>query len=127
MLLVQAVLPRRMDAASAVGSGLEIAARGMGHRSIAAALGLAEGTVRGWIRRFAVRAEDVRRHFTVTLVALADEPVVPEASVSPVADAVVAAHQAAAVKWAGVNTVSRWEFASRAIAGGLLAWPSSQS
>ncbi|WUK33966.1 DUF6431 domain-containing protein [Streptomyces sp. NBC_00370] len=124
VLLAQAVLPRRLDAASVIQAGLEIAARGMGHRPIAGVLGLAEGTVRGWIRRFALRAEDVRRHFTVVLVALADEPVVPEASRSPLADAVsavVAAHRAAGMKWAGVNTVSRWEFAGRAIGGGLLA------
>lgn len=120
VLLAQAVLPRRLDAASVIQAGLEIAARGMGHRPIAGVLGLAEGTVRGWIRRFALRAEDVRRHFTVVLVALADEPVVPEASRSPLADAVsavVAAHRAAGMKWAGVNTVSRWEFAGRAIGG----------
>lgn len=33
-----------------IGAGLEIAALGMGHRRIAAHLGLAEGTVRGWLR-----------------------------------------------------------------------------
>ncbi|WP_347122596.1 DUF6431 domain-containing protein [Streptomyces sp. 21So2-11] len=130
VLLAQVVLPRRMDAASVIGAGLEIAARGMGHRTIAAELGLAEGTVRGWVRRFPFRAEDVRRHFTVALVALADEPVVPEASASTLADAVsavVAAHRAAGAKWAGVNTVSRWEFAGRVIAGSLLTCASSPS
>ncbi|WP_374192768.1 hypothetical protein [Streptomyces sp. MBT62] len=49
----------------------------MGHRQVAAHLGRAEGTVRGWIRRFRRRPEEVRRYFTVALVALADDPVMP--------------------------------------------------
>ncbi|MFI6494798.1 hypothetical protein [Streptomyces sp. NPDC050564] len=79
-----------MDAAEVIGAGLEIAALGMGHRQIAAVLGRADATVRGWIRRFRVRAEDVRRHFTVVLVALADDPVMPAPEGSPLADAVSA-------------------------------------
>ncbi|MFJ8013790.1 hypothetical protein [Streptomyces sp. NPDC096339] len=44
-----------------IGAGLEIAALGMGHRRIAAMLGLAESSVRGWLRAFTGRAEDERR------------------------------------------------------------------
>lgn len=69
MLLAEALWPRRADAAVVIGAGLERAASGMGHRQVAAHLGLAEGTVRGWLRGFAGRAEDVRRHFTVALAA----------------------------------------------------------
>lgn len=130
VLLAQVVVPRRADAAEVIGSGLEIAALGMGHRSIAAVLGRAEGTVRGWLRRFRLRAEDVRRHFTVVLVAVADDPVMPDPAGSPVADAVsvvVAAHRAATVKWPDMHTVSRWEFAGRVIGGRLLASSSSSS
>ncbi|MFI5809243.1 DUF6431 domain-containing protein [Streptomyces sp. NPDC051561] len=130
VLLPEGLWPRQRDTAEVIGAGLEIAALGMGHRQVAAHLGLSEGTVRGWFRRFRRRSEEVRRHFTVVLVALADEPVVPEASRSPLADAVsavVAAHRAAGEKWAGVNTVSRWEFAGRVIAGGLLACASLPS
>lgn len=128
MLLAEALWPRRADVAAVIGAGLEIAALGMGHRRVAAALGLAEGTVRGWLRTFAGRAEDVRRHFTVALVALADDPVMPEAAASTLADAVsavVAAHRAAATKWPHMLTVSRWEFAGRAIGGRLLTSLSS--
>ncbi|MFE3288768.1 hypothetical protein ACFXJJ_37475, partial [Streptomyces sp. NPDC059233] len=103
-----------MDAAEVIGAGLEIAALGMGHRQIAARLGLAEGTVRGWIRQFRRRSEAVRRYFTVALVALADDPVMPEAAESPLADTVTviaAAHRAAAAKWPAMNTVSPWAFA----------------
>ncbi|MFZ3544869.1 helix-turn-helix domain-containing protein [Streptomyces sp. 4.24] len=112
-----------MDAAEVIGAGLEIAAQGMGHRQIAARLGLAEGTVRGWIRRFRRRAEDVRRYFTVALVALADDPVMPDAAASPLLDAVTAvaaAHRAAGVKWPQMNTVSLWAFAGRVIGGRVL-------
>lgn len=70
MLLAEVLGPRRADVAGVIGAGLEIAALGMGHRQVAAHLGRAKGTVRGWLRAFAGRAEEVRRHFTVALVAL---------------------------------------------------------
>ncbi|WHM41529.1 DUF6431 domain-containing protein [Streptomyces sp. BPTC-684] len=127
VLLAEVVVPRRMDAAEVIGAGLEIAALGMGHRTIAAHLGRAEGTVRGWLRRFRLRAEDVRRHFTVVLVAVADDPVMPEPGGSPLSDAVfavVAAHRAATTRWPDMHTVSRWEFAGRVTGGRLLASPS---
>ncbi|QIY60420.2 MULTISPECIES: DUF6431 domain-containing protein [unclassified Streptomyces] len=126
VLLPEAIWPRRADAAEVIGAGLEIAALGMGHRQVAAHLGLAEGTVRGWIRRFRGRAEDVRRYFTVALVALADDPVMPDPSGTALADAVsavAAAHRAAAMKWSEMHTVSRWEFAGRAITGRVLTCP----
>ncbi|MFE2131146.1 DUF6431 domain-containing protein [Streptomyces amritsarensis] len=130
VLLPEVVWPRRMDAAEVIGSGLEIAALGLGHRQIGARLGLAEGTVRGWIRRFRHRSEAVRRYFTVALVALADDPVMPEAAASPLSDAVsviAAAHRAAALKWPAMNTVSPWAFAGRAIGGRVLTCTSPTS
>ncbi|MWA08117.1 DUF6431 domain-containing protein [Streptomyces sp. BA2] len=130
MLLPEAIWPRRADAARVIGSGLEIAALGLGHRQVAAHLGRAEGTVRGWIRRFRGQSEDVRRYFTVALVALADDPVMPDPSEGPLSDAVsaiAAAHRAAAMKWASMNTVSRWEFAGRAIDGRVLTCMPSAS
>lgn len=130
VLLPEVVWPRRTDTAEVIGAGLEIAALGMGHRRIAADLGLAEGTVRGWIRRFRRRSEDVRRYFTVALVALADDPVMPEAAVSPLSDAVLviaAAHRAAAMKWPDINTVSPWAFAGRVIGGRVLTCTLSAS
>ncbi|MFE5539487.1 hypothetical protein ACFQ78_27560 [Streptomyces sp. NPDC056519] len=123
MLLAEVLWPRRADAAVVIGAGLEIAALGMGHRQVAAHLGLAEGTVRGWLRAFAGRAESVRRHFTVALVALADDPVMPDAAPSALADAVsvvAAAHRAAVTKWPHMLTLSRWEFAGRVIGGRIL-------
>lgn len=58
VLLAEVFWPRRADAAEVIGAGLEIAALGMGHRRVAAVLGLAEGTVRGWLRTFAGRVID---------------------------------------------------------------------
>lgn len=49
VLLPEMLWPRRSDAAEVIGAGLEIAALGMGHRQVAARLGLANGTVRGWM------------------------------------------------------------------------------
>ena len=116
VLLPEMLWPQRADAAEVIGAGPEIAALGMGHRQVAAHLELSDGTVRGWIRRFRNRAEAMRRHFTVALVALAGDPVMPEPAASPLSDAVsviVAAHRAAATKWPEMNTVSRWAFAGR--------------
>jgi transposase-like protein len=130
VLLPEMLWPRRADAAEVIGAGLEIAALGMGHRQVAALLGLADGTVRGWIRRFRRRSEDVRRYFTVALVALADDPVMPEPAACPVSDAVsviTAAHRAAAMKWPEMHTVSRWAFAGRAIDGRVLTCTPSAS
>ncbi|MFF4410808.1 hypothetical protein [Streptomyces sp. NPDC001404] len=128
VLLAGTTWPRRADTAEVIGAGLETAALGLGHRRIAVQLDPAESTVRGWIRWFALRAEDVRRFFTIALVAIADDPVMPEPSGSPVADAVaavIAAHGAAAGKWSAMNTVSRWVFAGRVMAGRLLTCPLS--
>lgn len=50
-LLPWFVLPWRWDEAGWIGRALEMAAEGSGQRRIATALGRAEGTVRGWLRR----------------------------------------------------------------------------
>ncbi|WP_157880455.1 hypothetical protein [Streptomyces katrae] len=124
MLLGGAIWPRRADAAEVIGAGLEIAALGMGHRQVAARLGLAEGTDRRRLRAFAGRAEDIRRYFTVALVALADDPVISASTLADAVSAVAAAHRASATKWPHLLTVSRWEFAGRAMGGRILTSPS---
>ena len=65
VLLPAWCLLRRADAAAVIGAALEAAAGGDGHRKIAGRLGRAASTVRGWLRRFAGRAEPVRVFFTV--------------------------------------------------------------
>ncbi|WP_055590057.1 DUF6431 domain-containing protein [Streptacidiphilus griseoplanus] len=123
VLLPEAVLPRRADAAEVVGAGLEIAAGGWGHRRIAAELGRPADTVRGWVRRLGTRAETVRSLFTTVMVALADDPVPPSPAGSGMADAVVAvvaAAEAARRRW-GQQGLLTWRFACRVSCGALLA------
>lgn len=60
VLLPEAVWPRWTDAVEMIAAGLAMAALGMGHRRVAAHLGMADGTVRGWLRRFRRRSEEAR-------------------------------------------------------------------
>jgi Helix-turn-helix domain len=121
-------LARRADLAEVVGAALVARAKGTSVRAIAAWLGRPVDTVRGWLRRFAERAETVRVAFTVLLADCAPDPVVPAPTRSPVADAVaaiVAAAGAVAARWPVLGAVSPWLAASAATSGRLLApgWP----
>ena len=127
VLLPVMVLVRRADTAAVVGSALVARARGMGFRRIAAGLGCPAETVRGWLRRFAGRAEAVRAVFTGWLRALEPDPVLPEPAGGVWADAVtaiLAASRAVAGRFA-LGTVAPWEVAVAISAGCLLApgWP----
>ena len=77
VLLPAWCLSRRADAGAVIGAALEAAAAGAGHRTIAAGLGRPASTVRGWLRRFAARAEAVRAFFTVLLARTSPDPVMP--------------------------------------------------
>lgn len=122
VLLPALVLPRRADAVAVIGAGLEIAARGLGHRPIAERLGRPEATVRGWLRRFNLVAEQVRSLFTTVLVSVADDPVMPDPAAGRLADAVAAVLAAAAVvEGRFVVALSPWELACRTSRGTLLA------
>jgi hypothetical protein len=59
VLLPAWAVPRRRDSAEVIGKALLDNARGLGHRRIAAGLERPPGTVRGWLRTFARRAEQV--------------------------------------------------------------------
>jgi hypothetical protein len=126
-LLPVNVLLRRADDVGVVGAALEAKAAGRGHRRIACDLGRAASTVRGWLRRFAGRAEQARAVFTALLVALVVDPDLPAPGASVVAEAVaaVAAFAAAAARRFGVGVLSRWRAACAASSGRLLApgWP----
>ena len=121
VLLPVVWLSRRADAAAVIGSALLAKATGAGHRPIAALLGRPASTVRGWLRRFSERAEEVRVLFTRLLYALDTEagPLLPRASVF--ADAVEALGRAGAAAVARLWPRSPWEYASRVSAGLLLA------
>lgn len=57
VLLAAFSVARRRDGAEVIGEALLAKAQGAGHRQIAARLGRPPGTVRGWLRAFARRAE----------------------------------------------------------------------
>jgi hypothetical protein len=90
--------------------------------------GRAASTVRGWLRRFAVRAEAVRVFFTVLLARTGPDPVMPAGTAGPVAAAVSAVTGSAvavAARWPRLGEVPVWAAASAASGGLLLApgWP----
>lgn len=127
MLLPAWCLARRADAGEVIGLALEAKAAGAGHRVIAERLGRPASTVRGWLRAFAARAEQVRSVFTALAASLVPDPPLPVPAGSPVADAVaaVAAAAAAAAMVPGVGTVARWQLAAAVTCGLVLApaWP----
>ena len=87
VLLPDVALLRRQDEVSVIGSAIEAKVAGEGHRSIAARLGVHADTVRGWLRRFAERAERVRAHFSRWAVALDPQLGAVLPAGGPVADA----------------------------------------
>ena len=127
VLLPAWCLTRRADAGEVIGLALEVKAAGEGHRVIAARLGRPASTVRGWLRAFTRRAEQVRSVFTALAASLVTDPPLPVPAGPGVADAVaaVAAAAAAAARVPGVGTVARWELAAAVTCGLLLApaWP----
>ena len=128
VLLPVQFLSRRADAGAVIGAALEAAAAGAGFRKAARLLGRPPSTVRGWLRRFAGRAEAVRVLFTVLLVRTSPDPVMPAGTASVVAAAVSAVAGAAAAvaqRWPAVGQVPVWAVASAASGGLLLApgWP----
>lgn len=135
VLLPVLLLVRRADTAAVIGAALAARAAGQGYRRIAAALGRAPDTVRGWLRRFAVRVEEVRVVFTGWCRALDPDPVLPGPTGTAWGDALAAIDAAAAAvgvcfgsSAAGsVVRVPVWEVAVAVSVGRLLApgWPAT--
>jgi hypothetical protein len=128
VLLPVFALLRRADVVDVIGSALVLKASGAGARAIAAGLGRAVDTVRGWLRRFSGRAGVVREVFTLVLVDTGVEPVLPSPAATGFADAVsavVGAWVAACSRWPEIGEVSPWLLACAASGGRLLApsWP----
>jgi hypothetical protein len=127
VLLPVEMLARRADGADVVGKALVAKASGRGARPIAVALARPLGTVRGWLRAFAVKAELLRSWFIQLLVAVAPDPVVPDAVGTVFADAVaaIAAASIAVADRFAVRMVTPWPIASAASQGSLLSpgWP----
>ena len=117
VLLPAWCLLRRADAAAVIGAALEAAAGGDGHRKIAGVAGRAASTVRGWLRRFAGRAEEVRVFFTVLLARVAPDPVMPAGAASAVAAAVSAVAGAAMAVTERTATSARRGASSKCASG----------
>jgi len=117
-------LARRADLVEVIGAALAARAAGWSLTAIALALGRAVDTVRGWLRRFVGRAEELRVVLTVLLVDTGPDPQVPAATGSVFGDAVaavLAAHAAVVSRWPEVGAVSPWWVACAVTAGRLLA------
>jgi hypothetical protein len=128
VLLPVTVLLRRADTAAVIVSALAAkATRRLGFRRIAADVARPAETVRGWLRRFAERAEAVRSVFTVWLRAVDADPVMPDGAGGGLVDAVVAigALATAITRRFVLPAVSLAETAVAVSGGRLLApgWP----
>ena len=120
VLVPTSMLVRRADAVVVIGGALLAKAGGSGHRSIAALLGRPVSTVRGWLRRFGVRADSLRVLFTGLLHHLDASAAVVAVTGSVFADALEALGLAAAAAARLFGPRPAWEFASAASGGQLL-------
>ena len=66
VLLPEIALLRRQDEVSVIGAAIVASVAGAGYRRIAGRLGVPADTVRGWLRRFRIRAELLRSHFRLS-------------------------------------------------------------
>jgi hypothetical protein len=64
VLIPEDTLVRRRDGVEVIGAALTAKSKGNGHRRIARDLDRSQSTVRGWLRRFASMAGELREHFT---------------------------------------------------------------
>jgi hypothetical protein len=121
VLLPELAFSRRQDAVSVIGAAIEANVAGEGFRRIATRLGACPETVRGWLRRFAGRAEQIRAHFTRCAVWLDPELGPVLAAGSEVADALEAIAVAARAWVVRFGPAGPWQIASRLSGGMLLA------
>lgn len=121
VLLPDLVLLRRQDEIVVIGEAIEASVAGEGYRRIAARSGVPADTVRGWLRRFAQRAELVRAHFTRCAVMLDPGLGVLLPAGGGVADALEAIAIAARAWVLRFGPAGPWQIASRLSAGLLLA------
>ena len=131
MLLPVTLLLRRAYTAPVIWAALVDRAAGLGHRRVAARLGLVAATVRNWLRRAGSRLEAVRAVFVRLAVEAGVDVVVPKASGSLWMDAVAAVELAVTViggRFGELGEVTPAMVAVTASGGRLLApdWPSQR-
>ena len=83
-------VPRRGHGVEVIATALAQRLRGHGHRRIGQQLGVPAGTVRGWLRRVARRAERLRGVATRHLYGLDPAQAPPEPTGSALGDALAA-------------------------------------
>jgi hypothetical protein len=121
VLLPQLAFSRRQDEVSVIGEAIEAHVSGEGFRPIAARLGAYPETVRGWLRRFTGRAEEIRTLFTRCAVMLDPQLGAIMPAGSGVADALEAVAIAARAWVLRFGPAEPWEIASRLSGGWLLS------
>lgn len=126
VLLPDVALLRRQDEVSVIGAAIEAKVAGEGYRSIAGRLAVHADTVRGWLRRFAERADRIRAHFTRWAVALDPEFAAVLPAGSGVADALEAIAVAARAWVLRFGPGDPWRIASLLSGGVLLCNTSSR-
>jgi hypothetical protein len=117
-LLPSFLLVGRRDVAETIGAVVEqVASASSGARPAAEQAEVPHTTARGWLRRFARRAQELAVAFAALSVELGGEVVVPSGVAVADALAAVAAAFAAAGGMPGWAAVGRWRFVS-AVSGG---------
>lgn len=128
MLLPASLLLRRAFLAELIFAAVQAKADGLGHRTVAARLGIAPATVRGWIRVMTRRAEVVRNWFLGVAVTAGVDVSIPKATGTPCGEVVAAISVAAAAvtgRFAGSGFVGDGRLWAVAVAcsGGRLLYP----
>lgn len=124
VLLPAWVLLHRAYAVPVIGAALLAAARGQGHRRVAAHVGVPAATVRGWLRRLRVRAHELIAYST-RLVYRFDasasrlDPPAGWASPTHAAVGLLGTAAAAYTRLLGPSELAGWELVC-ALTGGLL-------
>jgi hypothetical protein len=121
VLLPVTCLLRRADAVPVIGAALLAKAGGQGHRVIAAALGRPASTVRGWLRRAAAVAGQLRGVLAGLAAELGAEFDVPLPAGSVIGDLVALAGAVAAAASRRLGPCDPWRLLAAATGGRLLA------
>lgn len=125
VLVPDIALVRRVDEVAVIGAALREAAIGSGQRKIATVLSRPRETVRGWLRRFASRAEVLIAHFRSWALALDARLDEIELRSTPVAQAVEAIGVATRAASVLLGPRPAWSWAAALTGGMLLANTSS--
>ncbi len=121
-LLPAFVLLRRLDTVETIGAVLDDVVDGPhGVRPVAKRLDVPHTTARGWVRRFAERAEQLSVAFAALAVELGGETVGPVVGKARRALAAMTAGSDAAFSLPGWQALGRWRFISAVVGGSLLA------